>query len=175
MKNLIIAGILVLLLSSMVMAGETPFEKGTISIGADFSAIYAYPELSTISTMPKISFFLTPNLMLGGSFAFDTYNYDSGDMSLFGIGPTVGYYFNTSQSHIAGSTFPFIKGQLTLITLGGDADGTITLIGIEGGFSYMITDKFGLDANVHFRSLDSDNSDAATNFGVGAGFSAFIN
>ncbi len=176
MKKVLLTIAIILAMSSMASAGETPFEQGTIAIGGSLTPMMSEVSID-IGIMPKITYFISPNIQMGGAFVFDKMSYGDNDMTIFGIGPIFGYYFNTDKSSITGSLYPFIKAQLSYMSIGDDGeDVTFMVLGLEGGATYMLSERIGLDFSAHFKTADIEYmDDNLTNIGINAGFSAFIN
>jgi len=174
-KKVLLTIIVVLAMSTMATAGETPYDEGTIAIGGQLSPGMGFDGIS-LNVVPEISYFLSPNIAMGGSFMFESMSSDGDNATIFGIGPIFGYYFNTDKNAITGSLYPFIKAKLAYLSLSSDGNSsTFLVIGFEGGMSYMLSEKIGLNFGAHLRTSDMDSDNNVTTIGVSAGFSAFIN
>ncbi|MBN1212231.1 MAG: outer membrane beta-barrel protein [candidate division Zixibacteria bacterium] len=199
----------VLLLAMTLTAADNPTDKGSMMLNGNASftsvsldSLTDDESLTTINIIPSIGFFIAPNIMVGGDLEYIKLSYGDVSASSFGIGPTVGYYFNMDKTRLdaKGAIYPYIKGFFIWTTTSpsleedmeiGDtvitADDEMpklktTTYGFEGGLIFMLSNSVGADFNVRYsidkykpdiEGEDTESVDGNT-LNIGVGITAFI-
>ncbi len=185
----------ILLLAGAVMAAETPVDKGSMILGGtayftgqsgDWYENADGDGVTTIGFVPSVGYFVAPSIMIGGEIQFINLSQGDYKMTTFGIGPTVGYYFNldATRTEAKGAIYPYIKGFFIYGQQKYD-DGTddyttdLMAFGAQGGGGFMLANAIGLGASVKFQSDSykpegADESISGTTLQVGVGITAFL-
>lgn len=207
-KLLIITAIL--LLSTVVFAAENPTDKGSLLLNgnASFTSISGDEltgdeSVTTINIIPSLGYFIAPNIMIGADLEYVKASYADVSASSFGIGPTVGYYFNMDPMRMEskGAIFPYVKGFFIWTTTSPDLDEDIefdgevisadddmpklktTTYGLEGGLVFMLSNSVGADFSLRYSfdsykvdvpDVDDEESVDGNTLNIGVGITAFI-
>ncbi|MFZ5980980.1 MAG: outer membrane beta-barrel protein [Candidatus Zixiibacteriota bacterium] len=198
--------IAITLLATTVLAAENPTDKGSMILNgnASFTSISGDEltgdeSITTINIIPTLGFFIAPNIMIGADLEYIKVSYADASASSFGIGPTVGYYFNMDPMRMdaKGAIYPYIKGFFIWTTTspdleeGTEIDGeTIssdmklktTTYGFEGGMVFMLSNTVGADFNLRYSfdsykmEADGEESDSidGNTLNIGVGITAFL-
>jgi opacity protein-like surface antigen len=209
MKKLLIIAI-ALIFATVAMAADNPTDKGSVILNgnASFSSVsidslMGDESVTTINIIPSIGFFIAPNIMVGGDLEYIKVSYSDVSASSFGIGPTVGYYFNMDNTRLdaKGAIYPYIKGFFIWTTTSPDletdldiGDTTITTgedmpklktttYGFEGGLIFMLSNSVGADFNLRYSfdsykidmpDVEGEESIDGHTLNIGVGITAFI-
>ncbi|UCD16625.1 MAG: outer membrane beta-barrel protein [Candidatus Zixiibacteriota bacterium] len=201
MKKLLLLAFVLVAFVGSTLAQEYPIDKASMIIGG--TAMFANmsgdlyeigdESLSLISITPSFGFFVAPGLLIGADFTYSSLSMGEVDMSAFGIGPVVGYYFNLNptRTEAKGAVYPYVKGFFQYASMSIEyedesVDATMTSFGGRGGFVFMLSNAVALDIGVQFNSdsyepdeafedpdLPSESVDG-TRLQVGAGIIAFL-
>jgi hypothetical protein len=185
----------VLLLAVTATAAEHPVDKGSAIINGTvfFQSMTgeAYENfegdgVTVLAAAPAVGFFVAPGVVIGGEFGYVDYSVGDESLSAFGVGPTVGYYFNSDpfRPEARGAAYPYVKGFFKYGKLDPDSDDpddaiTQTTFGGQAGVVYMISNAVGLDLGVRIQSdtIDEEEADSESVSGTvlwfGAGITAF--
>jgi len=190
MRKLLLFTLLMALFTMTAVAQESPIDKGSMivggTIGFQMLSGDAYDvddeSYTAISVMPEFGYFVSPGLVVGGELLYSSESQgDYIDNSTFGIGPMIGYYFNTNKesTEIKGALYPYIKGFFIYQSLSmGDFDITTMSFGGKAGINYMLTDAVALDAGIRVLSdswePDGGDSVSGMNIMFSGGIQAFI-
>ena len=201
-----------LLLALTLTAAENPTDKGSIilhgnasftSLGGDIvnmageeaaeDTTLGDESVTTINIVPSLGFFISPNLMIGGDLEYIKLSYTDFSGSSFGVGPTVGYYFNMDDTRLdaKGAIYPYVKGFFIWTTTkleNTETDAellkfTTTTYGAQAGLVFMLSNTVGADFSVRYSkdkykpdmedAEDVDSVDGNT-LNIGVGITAFI-
>ncbi|MBN2227012.1 MAG: outer membrane beta-barrel protein [candidate division Zixibacteria bacterium] len=200
MKKLLLLSIMFVFAAS-AFAAENPIDKGSMivggtamyaSLGGDMYEVGEDGSISTITLTPSIGYFVSPGLLIGADFTYTSISGgddDEIDYSVFGIGPTVAYFFNMDPTRVEvkGATYPYIKGFFMYgsLSAGDDeeedisGDITVTSFGGRGGIMMMLSNAVALDIGVQYNkdSYEPDGAEESTDgtrLQIGAGITAFV-
>ena len=132
-----------------------------------------------LSLTPAFGYFISDGLMLGGQFAWTRYAQGDDDLSIFAVGPTVGYYFNVSKerTEVKGSVYPYIRAFFNYGNFD-SGDVKIWQYGGQGGILWMLSGAVALDAALQFKGdswdLGGPDNVTGTTLMLGTGITAFI-
>lgn len=171
---------------------EIPIEKGSFLIGGSM-AFHAYTgELydgptdqnhTTAEIVPSLGYFVRDGLMLAVEFNYYSDKQNPADVSSFGGGPRIAYYFNLFpyRQEIAGSFYPYIAvfGTYRRQTANGSTDSDLYSAGGQAGALLMAGRNIAIDLGVRVsRDEASIEGSPSKDYGVqvraNVGFSAFI-
>ena len=190
MKRLISAGIFLIFCLSIGFAAENPVDKGSLMVdGVVFFAmgtgdLYENNASETpilFMATPEFGYFVAPGFMIGGMVQFATLSWGNEGVTVFGVGPMLGYFTDKTKDKVRGSVYPYIKGGLLYLNASMENEvedyGITNLVAIMG-LDYMLSDEVALDARIMFvnSSLEVGNNDAESGISIwfGAGFSFFL-
>ena len=185
----------------IISAGDSPIDRGSVLLDGEFSVsitgagdgnqifdkettmgIDDDETFTIISFRPSVGYFATPGFFLGGKFWFERWTIEDNSLTFFGIGPSLGYYFNTAgeRSKVKGSVYPYLRGEFMYVNIGAE-EGSDDLSDLEfgggGGILFMISNTVGLNAGASFMILSQsyrDDTNSGWNFRFGVGISTFI-
>ena len=205
MKTTLIAAVILLMCGSL-MATDGPVDKGSFYLAGtaffqnqsgdlyeDFNGdgitTYGFGNGTlnlalSLEVSPTFGYFVSPGVFVGGQVIFAGYSIGNSDATLFGFGPTIGYFFNANsmRTEIKGAVYPYIRGFFNIGFLSEDLLGeqiNVIQYGGKGGALFMLSNAVGLDASFRFQG-DSWKPDSATEsitgttIALGLGISAFI-
>ncbi len=198
MKRLLIIAV-VFLFAASITAADGPTDKGSLILegNASFSSISSDDMLgdesaTIINIIPTIGYFISPNLLIGADIEFLKVSYGDMSGSSFGIGPSVGYYFNMDKTRIdaKGAVYPYIKGFFIYTSSKLEAEEeeeedeeevefTTTTFGFQGGMIFMLSNYVGANFSARY-SFDkykpegADESADGNTLNIGVGITAFI-
>lgn len=153
--------------------GSSAFGIGNGRIGLDGAGV----EIS-----PVFGYFISPGVLVGGQFAVTGVSIGGRSLTLFAVGPSIGYYFNTdpSRSNVKGTFYPYARGFFNWGSLSmSDRSISVLQYGARSGLLYMLTRAVGADAGIQFRGDrwdfdDDDDAETGTTISLGVGITAFI-
>jgi hypothetical protein len=147
------------------------------TIGADDDDTF-----TRISFLPSVGYFVSDGFILGGKVWFERWSVGDNAINFFGIGPSLGYYFNISgdRPEVQGSVYPYLKAEFMYVNISpeeGENDLSDIEFGGGGGILFMVSETVGLNAGASIMLLNQnyrneDNSGWNLRFGVG--ISTFI-
>lgn len=193
----------IVVLTGAVAAAEGPIEKGSLLldgslyfqsqsgelfVGSDDESVTTFAigsvDMSVISLdiSPTIGYFIANGVCIGAQFGFQSFSFGDDDkVSIFAIGPSVGYYvrINPASEDSKGAAYVYGRGFFSFGSVKDEDDSgpDITQYGGNLGLIYMVSSAVGADVSVKFQQ-DSwkDEGDTATGTTVrfGVGLTAFI-
>lgn len=177
----IIMTVLVLVLSTGVLAADGPFQMGSKSFGGSFTFsnqsgdAYGDNSITIIGFNPAAGFFISDGTMFGGQVVVSYIDYGYIDETIYGLGPFVTHYFiKDPNEEVKGQFVPFVGGFATFLK---DKISSSSLnqfsIGAKGGATYMISNAVGLSFGALF-SMDRFSSGGASATGWTIQFAAGI-
>jgi len=147
---------------------------------------------NTIQFNPSASYFLIPNLAIGGKILYSRSSQGDYSNSQLAIGPHILYFFNLNspQTTVKGSVYPYIGGGVYYTGLNykydsDDSDDynydykyTGTIISFGGGGLYMLSNTVGLFAEGSYQidniKPEDGDSESGNKFNIVAGISFFL-
>ena len=140
---------------------------------------------------PFLAYFVAPSIAVGGEVLFSKFSWGDYSESGFGVGPTVGYFFNldATRTEVKGTVYPYVQAFFTYgkstAGSGDDTKHTITYLGGRGGIMYMLTSHWAVNTNVYYQSENYkqtepdvpagvDDSDSGNTLGFNVGVTAFL-
>ncbi|PKK84537.1 MAG: hypothetical protein CVT49_02895 [candidate division Zixibacteria bacterium HGW-Zixibacteria-1] len=190
MKRLFVLGLMAALFAVTAAAQETPIDKGSMILGGTVTFQSYSGDLynnqngdgeKIFAFMPSFGYFIAPGVVIGADLIYHSDSQGDWSGSIFGIGPMVGYYFNTNKerTEIKGSMYPYVKGTFQYLKSGGDyVDETNTAFGGSVGINYMLSNAVAVDFGINVMSATEDlegyDSLSGTVITIGAGMQAFI-
>jgi len=142
--------------------------------------------------------------MIGADLEYVKVSYGDISASSFGVGPTVGYYFNTDPMRMEakGAMYPYVKGFFIWTTTKPSIDEDIvydgeiivaaddempklktTTYGFQGGMVFMLSNSVGADFSVRYsfdsykldiEDVDDEESVDGNTLNIGVGITAFL-
>lgn len=201
MKKITIILVMVLLLATIALSAEGPVDKGNMIVGGEFSFTSNggdYYEnndgdgLTIIGLSPFMSFFVAPSIAFGGEIQYEKSSRGDFSQSIFGVGPTVAYFFNydPTRTEIKGVVYPYVQAYFAYAKVsedydGNDFEGTVTYFGGKGGIMYMLTKHWAVNTNLYYQSGNFkqtkpevpdgfDDSKSGNTLGCNVGVTAFL-
>jgi hypothetical protein len=190
MKKLTITGLFLLICVSIGFAAENPVGKGslmadgTVFFATGSGELYENNRNKTptlFMATPEFGYFVAPGVMVGGMVEFGTLSWGNDGLTVFGLGPIAGYFFNGTKDEIQGSIYPYIKGGFVYLNASiEDEEDDFSLFNLVAmvGFDYMLSDEVALDARIMLMNSSLDDNSRDTKSGIliwiGAGFSFFL-
>jgi hypothetical protein len=191
--------VLILAIASLASAQTSPVDKGSMILGGSAYFMSQSGDLyevdgdgtTTIGLEPEFGYFISPNIMIGGTLLYESEKMGDYKTTCMGIGPEVGYFFNMDKGRtdIKGSIYPYIKGFMTYKSEKSE-NGTETKydymsFGAKGGIIFMLSEAVALDMGLKFSSdsqkqkepevaAGADDSISGSTFMLGVGVTAFI-
>ena len=169
--------LLVLILSSSQLFAQKKFavDKGSIIVAgsAGFSSTGngESDRFTLITASPSLSFFVVPNLAIGGSGNFRRFSSSGSSSTFIGIGPTVAYYFGGINT----KSYPFVSSSFSYNKLL-DFSSQISLQ-FSSGVAFMIAKNVAITGEAFFLVIRESQDGADENgnsFGIQIGVSTFI-
>jgi len=161
-----------------LFSADYPIDKGSVMI--DGSGMFsssgsedADDRLTEIMLNAGVSFFVIPNLSIGGNLTLEHASYGSETATLLGMGPKLAYYFGDRDSR----TYPFVGASLTYNGYSNHNDYTAFFLNFGAGVVHMLNDYVALMGRGFFQLgfYDFDGEGETINsFGILAGIAAFI-
>lgn len=159
-----------------MLNGSLGFSSATQSSGSSNSSA-----LTTIVIAPQVSYFIMPNLAVGGLVNFLGQSQSGSSFSQLGIGPTIAYYFGDQSTTL----YPFVQGAVFYNSITSSYSGyysSSTTIGgvgfeVDAGITPMLARNIGLTLAAFFRlSNYSQNitSSSINTFGLRVGITGFL-
>ncbi len=187
MKKVLMCLMAFCLFSGVVIAADSPIDKGSIFLkgGFNFAStsgdIVGNESLTQITLQPAIGVFVSPGFVIGGELLFQNTSWGGSSQTMVGIGPFAGYFFdsNPEQTTIKGKAYPYIMGQFvyTNQSFEGDDDIGITAFGAKVGMAFMASEAVSLDSGVGITSQSASydgQSASGIVLSIGVGITAFI-
>jgi len=169
--------LLVLILSPIQLFAQKkfPVDKGSFIIGgsAGFSSLGSgeNDRLTQITLTPNLSFFVVPNLAIGGNGNFRRISVSGSSSTFIGIGPSVAYYFGDLTS----KSYPFVSSSF-FYGKQSDLSSQISLQ-FSSGVAFMIARNVAITGEAFFLLINEiqDGPDENGNsFGIQIGISTFV-
>jgi len=152
--------LIMLLLSTAILAADGPYQQGALIIGGSVSFTNQSDDAyegagsvsqTTITAIPSIGLFTADRTMIGFQMIVNYYDWGEWEESTFGFGPLFSYYFVSDPDEATkgrwipyvGAFAAFSKEKWTI----GDYEVTnykIFRFGVRGGVDYMISNSVGL-------------------------------
>jgi hypothetical protein len=181
MYKLMTIVIAVLLISAVAFGADSPISKGSWkidgSVGFSSTGGDNYESrVSVFSFEPSAGTFVADRLLIGGNLVLISASGDGETLNLWGIGPTIAYYFKSGNApkDIKGSVYPFVGASFMITGASrGRSSATGTGFAFAGGIKYMITRSVALSAAASY-NVSTMESVSTNVFGISAGFSFFI-
>lgn len=149
-----------------VFVASAQIEKGTILVGASSNLGFSSTsidglddKLSTFNLDVRGGYFIIDNLALGLTLGFDKTKFGDSDEKTTSFGLFGRYYINGKI--FAGAGFQ----SITI----GDADAE-TAIPLEVGYAAFLTDNIAVEPSLNYIIMDG-----ASTFGLGVGFTLYLN
>ena len=187
MRKVLMCLIAVCLYPGVVIAADSPIDKGSAILKGGFNFASTSGDIvdnetrTEVAIQPALGVFVFPGFIVGGELLFQSITWGESSMRTVGIGPFVGYYFDTSpkQTTIKGKTYPYIMGQFIYTNQSSDGgdDLIIKAFGAKVGMAFMISETVSLDSGVGITSQSSSYlgaSESGITLSVQAGVTAFI-
>lgn len=174
---------------TMLMGADSPVDKGSLLLGggALFSTmggdLYESGDdgITILVLAPAVGTFVARGFSLGSQFILATASQGDDNITAYGIGPRVAYYFSKPDTGVPkGKVFPYLSATFMWGKLETDDEDSVTLksLNLGGGFTYMVSNSIGLYSELSYRTdsleAENDDSDSGSSFNVMIGFSLFI-
>lgn len=150
--------IMLWIFSNLIVAARSQIQSGNIMVGADianFKVSLNEGGNSSITLDPKLAYFFSNNLALGGYLKFGLETTDGeGDNIDYGIGALGRYYLSQDINVVRNSRF-FVEGNVG-IEGSNPASGENTNglgLGVGPGWTYFITQNVGLEALLKYNGI----------------------
>ena len=186
MKKLLLTLVCFLIVTFGVMAQTG---QGTVALGGNISFTASTQETSTedqkttqVQFVPSAGYFVADNLMVGLHLGLSSSKTKQGNSetksSEFAVGPFARYYMFTSNDKFAftGETGLLFGSTKYTPTTGNESKGSSIYFYISPGFTYFLSDHWGLDfqlQGISFTSSDPNkdtDNDKNNSFTIGAEF-----
>jgi len=121
---------------------------------------------------PTGQYFVTPGLAVGGDVLFSYASSDGTNVTRYGIGPAVTYFFGRGERRY----YPFVSGSFGVTHARDDTlnEGrTQTRYRGSGGVLVMLSRNVGITGELFYQRIDNDQLQTNA-FGLAFGFSAFL-
>jgi hypothetical protein len=149
---------LLIALQLIIVGAKTQIRNGNLLVGADiadFSLSLNKGGTFSISLDPKLAFFISDNLAIGGYLHFGLVTAkDAGESIDYGIGALARYYLSRDINVVRNSRF-FLEGNAGIEgTNPASGENTNGLgLGFGPGWAYFITPNVGLEALVKYNGI----------------------
>lgn len=149
-----------------------PVDEGVFQVGGNvgFSSIGGDNRDGRIFNFrfaPSGSYFIRPNLAIGGAFSFSTTSFDGNSTSALGLGPQIAYYIGDEESLL----YPYFEFRLFYLT--DFEDFNAVTYRPASGLAYMISRNVAINGELFFQFDDTSISDSNV-FGLDIGIKVFI-
>ncbi|MEM6767342.1 MAG: hypothetical protein AAF824_08350 [Bacteroidota bacterium] len=159
-------------LQSVSAQGTYPIDEGVLLLGgsAGFGSLggEAFDNRTfSLRVSPEASYFIRPNIAIGGALNFSINSFDGETDTFFGLGPQAAYYFGGEDDLV----YPFVEASIFFLA-GPDELSSLTYRA-AGGIAYMISRNVAINGELFFQ-LDDTNITDTNNFGLDIGIKVFI-
>lgn len=177
MRKLNLILLVLLLLSPIPLLAQKSYaiDKSSIIIGgsAGFSNTGGGGDdrFTQITARPDLSFFVVPNLAIGGNAMYSRFSASGFSSTFLGIGPKVAYYFGDLKS----KSYPFLSSSFFY---GKQLDFSSHIsLQFSGGIAFMVAKNVAITGQAFFLLINEirDGPDESGNrFGIEIGISTFV-
>jgi len=153
---------------SLLIGGRGSFT----SVATDNDGASESDRVNQLFVNPSGQYFITPGLAVGGDVLFSYASDDGSNITRYGIGPSVTYFFGRDER----SYYPFVSGSVgvTRFNSGGLDEGrTQTRYRSSGGVLVMLSRSVGVTGELFYQHIDNDQLQTNA-FGLAFGISAFL-
>lgn len=177
MRKLNLILLVLLLLSPIRLFSQKSYavDRGSIILGgtAGFSSTgeNGGDRFTRIALTPSLSYFLVPNLAIGGNATYSRFSTSGFSSTFFGIGPTIAYYFGDMNS----KSYPFVSSSFFY---GRQLDFSSRIdLRFSSGVAFLIAKNVAITGEAFFlliNTIDAGPEDNGNSFGIEIGISTFI-
>lgn len=122
--------------------------------------------VSSVNLSPRVQYFVTPGLAVGGALSATLAWRDGGSNSQFGVGPQVSYYFGRGDRRV----YPFLSAGVSYEGIGEEYSSFGQ--NAAAGLVFMLSRGVGLDGSLFYRRAENDSA-TLNSFGLALGVTAF--
>jgi hypothetical protein len=168
MKKILLFGIMIL----GVLALNAQTDKGDWMVGGNLSFNTAKKNTS-IQFSPQAGYFFAKNFVLGGQLSVAYNEQGNTNITDFGVGPFVRYYFGETKAR------PFFTGDMNFLsshvkTEIGSANTTAFEYFLGGGASFFINDNVAVDGILGYRHAKYKDVEGSGGLNLRIGFQVFL-
>ena len=158
------------LVSSIALNAQT--DKGDWMVGGNL-AFNTAKKNTSIQFTPQAGFFFAKNFVLGGQLAVAYNEQGSTNITDFGIGPYVRYYFGETKAR------PFFAGDMNFLsshvkTPLGTSNTTAFEYFLGAGASFFINENVAVDGILGYRHAQYKNEEGSGGLNLRIGFQVFL-
>lgn len=167
--------------SSVIFSSyDFPTNKGSMLVSGSFSFsnsggdVYGIDRQTTVNFSPSFTYFIIPNLGIGGDLGLTISN----NVTILTIGPEISYFFGSQpkDKKVKGTIYPYINAALLYNGFFSNITNTSGfIVELGGGGIYMLSDTTGLYGLASYQIGSSGGKFANFNkFNIGVGLSIFF-
>ena len=165
--------LLTLLLTTGVIIANAQTEKGDWMVGGNLS-LNTSGNNTEFSLTPDIGIFIINNLAFGGNLGFIYSKSGDANVTSFGIGPFLRYYFTTARIRpILHGSLNFLS-QKTKITGLPSTTNNVTSYFLGGGAAIFISDQVSIDAVLGYANSKIKNYGSNGGLALNIGFQVYL-
>ncbi len=152
---------------SFMISGSAGFS----SFGGD--AYGGEDRVTVIRLQPGLSYFIIPNVAIGGQVEYEKTSFGDDDETFYGAGPILAYYFGEKDSRfLPFANLSFLWGKQT-------DRFSQTVVRFGAGSVYLLIPQVGVSAQIfyQFENLSPENAGQSTSgnaYGISMGVAAFV-